>query len=128
MTLEELNSVLKIVNNDLREYITTDDSATNDAIANGFFTVKDILDKGVLNIDSEPGAVVRIGARQEISREHFMQHYFPEADAMGWCKQHIAQSIARDPEFMNNIRFTTEDDHTKGCTVVQGEVLIAKHL
>lgn len=130
MTLEELSAVLKIINDDLKERIDTSKPASMyDAIKNGLYKVSDILGKYDINITDKPEVVARIVTSQKISRPHFIQHYFNQEDeAMNWCKKHMAQSIACNPEFMKNIRFTTEDDYTHGCTVVTGEVLIAKHI
>lgn len=130
MTTDELRNLLIIINNDLKERIDANKPASMyNAIKKGLYRVSDILGKYDINITDKPEVVARIVTSQKISRPHFIQHYFNQEDeAMNWCKKHMAQSIACNPEFMKNIRFTTEDDYTHGYIVVTGEVLIAKHL
>ena len=130
MTIDELRNLIIIINNDLKERIDANKPASMyEAIKKGLYGVYDILEKYDINITDKPEVVARIATRQKISRPHFIQHYFNQEDeAMNWCKKHMAQSIACDPEFMKNIRFTTEDDWAHGCIIVTGEVLIAKHL
>ena len=130
MTLEELSAVLKIINDDLEERIATNTPAElYEFIQNKSYTVKDILDKGVLNIDSKPGAVVPIMGRQTIPHYVLARYYSDNEDeAIDICKKQIVNSIADCPDFKRHIQFTTEDDYKQNCTVVTGVVLIAKHL
>ena len=130
MTLEELNAVLKIINDDLGEHIATNTPAElYEFIQNKSYTVRDILDKNVLNIDFKPGEVVPIMGKQKIPH-YVLNRYYPdnEDEAIDICKKHIIQSIADCPDFKKHIQFTTEDDDEQKCTVVTGVVLIAKHL
>ena len=130
MTLDELNTVLKIINDDLEERTATNTPAKlYDSLKDRPYRVKDILDKGILHIDFKPGVVVPIMGIQEISHYHLARHYHGHEDeAINMCKRQIAHSIADCPDFNRHIRFTIEDNYTKGCTVITGEVLIAKHL
>lgn len=130
MTLEELNAVLKIINDDLGERIAINTPAElYEFIQNKSYTVRDILDKSVLNIDFKPGSVVPIMERQKIPH-YVLTRYYPDNkdEAIDICKKQITHSIADCPDFKRYIQFTTEDDYEQKCTVVTGVVLIAKHL
>ena len=130
MTLEELNAVLKIINDDLGERIATNTPAElYEFIQNKSYTVRDILDKNILNIDFKPGEVVLIMERQTIPH-YVLACYYPDHkdEAIDICKKQITQSIADCSDFKRCIQFTTEDDYEQKRTVVTGMVLIAKHL
>lgn len=130
MTLEELNAVLKIINDDLGERIATNTPAElYEFIQNKSYTVRDILDKSVLNIDFKPGVVVPIMGKQTIPH-YVLARYYPDNkdEAIDICKKQIIHSIADCPDFKRYIQFTTKDDYVQGCTVVRGEILVAKHL
>lgn len=89
MTLEELNAVLKIINDDLGERIATNTPAElYEFIQNKSYTVRDILDKNVLNIDFKPGEVVPIMGKQKIPH-YVLNRYYPdnEDEAIDICKK-----------------------------------------
>lgn len=51
MTREELQRIVNYINQEIRDYISTDCSATNNAIRDGFFKEEEFIDKYIVEID-----------------------------------------------------------------------------
>lgn len=52
MTKEELERIIRYVNNNIKEYICTDDYYTHIAIQNGFFDEQEFIKNGIVELDN----------------------------------------------------------------------------
>lgn len=50
MTIQEVKDVVEYVNSEIREYISANDSETNDKIQKGFFTMEDFTESWLFDI------------------------------------------------------------------------------
>ena len=67
MTEQELEKIVKYVNETIEMYIATDEAETNNAIAKGFFDKEDLLN--VVSIDDEPESVWHETQKELIDRK-----------------------------------------------------------
>ena len=51
MTREELKSIVKYINDSIKECISTECSEINDNIEKGFFNEKEFIDYGIVKLD-----------------------------------------------------------------------------